>query len=181
MFPGGRTHMTRGRFSLSAVGTASSFLLLTALGCSSPGGPGSQSRWSTGSTSGSQTSGTDAGVDSLASHLVGHCTPPRASEQLPPRVNTMGMAPPVVTPTGDAPKTVIHTSDLFDRFSATCGQCHVQASMGGRQTSAATFASTVDAAWVAAITSDDPAKAMPPENKAYASRPANDPVRQLVL
>ena len=37
----------------------------------------------------------------------------------------------------------------------------------------------VDSAWLASITLDDPNKAMPPENKAYKDRPADDPVRVL--
>jgi mono/diheme cytochrome c family protein len=95
---------------------------------------------------------------------------PRASEDLTPRVD-------VTTPS--VARRVVRTSDLFTRFNSICGGCHVSAANGGFQASAATFAAVFDASRLARIESNEPGFAMPPEGKAFSSRPATDPVRIL--
>jgi mono/diheme cytochrome c family protein len=99
------------------------------------------------------------------------CRPaPRASENLDPRVDVN--VPSVAEQT-------LKTSELFTRFNSICGGCHVSAANGGFQATAATFATVFDASRLARIESDDPLKAMPPERKAFSSRPVTDPVRVL--
>jgi len=136
--------------------------------CDAPGGPGGAKSWLDGGTF-PQDGGTTPAT--LA------CNPAKGSEDLGPRVsvlNAIGMGPVATGP------RVVQVSELFSRFNTLCGQCHVATGNGGKQTSANTFATTVDSTWLSSIRSEDPTKAMPPEGKPFSSRAEGDPVRQLV-
>ena len=131
-------------------------------GCAGGGGPGTLPDWVA-----------DAGPDAQAETggIAVTCTPsPRASEDLRPRVD-------VTRPSASV--RVIKTSDLYIRFNSVCGRCHVSAANGGFQVTPETFATVFDASRLARIESEDPSFAMPPEGKAFSSRPPTDPVRVL--
>jgi mono/diheme cytochrome c family protein len=104
------------------------------------------------------------------------CTKARASEDLKPRVDLTG----ITTGTTMPGPQLVHTSDLFVRFRAICGGCHVEASTGGKHVTEATFADVFDGSWLATIKSDT--KYMPPApvGKPYSMRTGNDPVVTLV-
>ena len=145
-------------------------LWVVAAGCDSPGGPGATESWIDGGGAPTPDGGTIKASTA--------CEPAKASEDLGPRVdvlNAIGMAGPAV----GGPR-VVQVSQLYDQFYGLCGRCHVDTANGNQQTSAASFSTTVDATWLAAIKSDDAKKAMPPDGKTYSSRPDGDPVRQLV-
>ncbi len=104
------------------------------------------------------------------------CTAARASEDLQPRADLMG-----ITASAGSTTIIVRTSDLFSRFYAVCGTCHVDASNGGHHTDEASFATTFDQTWYAHIKSDDPGFFMPPPpgGKPFSSRAADDPVVEL--
>ncbi len=105
------------------------------------------------------------------------CPIARASEDLSPRSDLIGLA-------GAAPPETlaVQTSDLFARFRAICGDCHVAQSNGGRHVDEASFATAFDETWLVPVKSNDPKKYMPPApgGKAFADRPPGDPVVLLV-
>jgi mono/diheme cytochrome c family protein len=104
------------------------------------------------------------------------CTAARASEDLQPRADLMGITASVGSST-----ITVQTSDLFARFYAVCGSCHVDATSGGHHTDEATFATTFDQSWFVHIKSDDPGFYMPPPpgGKPFSSRSPDDPVVEL--
>lgn len=77
---------------------------------------------------------------------------------------------------------LVRTSDLFVRFNAICGDCHVSAANGGRHADETTFATVFDETWLVHIKSDDPSFYMPPppRGKPYSARGDDDPVVDLV-
>lgn len=154
--------------SMSGCVSIARFLVVAVflVSCSAPGGPGSATRWVDG--------GREVGVIPATTA----CTPARGSEDLNPRVDVLGFVGKA-TSIKLGPQT-FKTIDLFRRVDTLCGQCHVTTGNGGRQVNESTFATTFDATWLASIKSEDPAKAMPPERKAYSTRPDGDSVRQLV-
>jgi len=104
------------------------------------------------------------------------CTPARASEDLTPRADLMGIMPATATSV-----ITVETSDLFERFNSVCGMCHVAATNGGHHTDAQSFATTFDETWYVHIVSDDPSFYMPPPpgGKPYSMRASDDPVVEL--
>ena len=104
------------------------------------------------------------------------CTKARASEDLRPRVDLTGFTTGSM---GTGPQ-LVHTSDLFVRFNAICGGCHVEASTDGKHVTQDTFADVVDASWVAPIKADDKYMPPAPAGKPYSMRSGNDPVILLV-
>jgi mono/diheme cytochrome c family protein len=104
------------------------------------------------------------------------CTAARASEDLQPRADLMG-----ITGSAGSSITKVQTSDLFARFYAICGSCHVDAANGGHHVDEATFATTFDQTWFVHIKSDDPSFFMPPPpgGKPFSSRAPDDPVVEL--
>ena len=76
--------------------------------------------------------------------------------------------------------TKVQTSDLFARFYAICGSCHVDAANGGHHVDEGTFATTFDQTWYVHIKSDDPSSSCRPRPAATRSRRApDDPVVEL--
>ncbi len=118
----------------------------------------------------------DAGAPTETIITSALCTKARASEDLRPRADLTAVAGGPMT----AEPQLVHTSDLFVRFRAICGGCHVDASTDGKHITEQTFADVFDASWLAPIKSD--AKYMPPapNGKPYSSRTGNDPVIVLV-
>jgi mono/diheme cytochrome c family protein len=138
---------------------------IVGIACSGKGGPGTEPVWvaDAGPDGQPETGGTGG--------IAETCTPaPRASEDLSPRVD-------VTLPSASV--RVVKTSDLYIRFNSVCGRCHVSAANGGFQVTPDTFATVFDASRLARIESEDPSFAMPPEGKAFSSRPPTDPVRVL--
>jgi len=98
------------------------------------------------------------------------CAKARASENLRPRADITSMGGPIVV----SPQ-LVHTSDLFVRFNAICGGCHVEASTGNKHITKDTFATVFDATWLAPIKADDKFMPPAPNGKPYSTRDENDP------
>ncbi len=118
----------------------------------------------------------DNGPPSTPVTIKPACTAARASEDLQPRADLTGITASVGSST-----VTVQTSDLFARFYAVCGSCHVDATSGGHHTDEMSFATTFDQTWYAHIKSDDPSFFMPPPpgGKPFSSRPPDDPVVEL--
>jgi len=112
----------------------------------------------------------DAGTTTVTTAL---CSTAHASEDLSPRADLTGS---VASSSGGT--EVVHLSDLFVRFYAVCGSCHVDSTNGGKHVDQNSFATTIDATWLAAITSDDPKVYMPPPpaGAPFSSRKPDDQV-----
>ena len=103
------------------------------------------------------------------------CSKARASEALRPRTDLTTLGGPVTVG-----QQLVHTSDLFVRFKAICGGCHVEASTGNRHVTEQTFADVFDASWLAPIKSDEKFMPPAPNGKPFSTRTGNDPVVVLV-
>lgn len=142
-------------------------------GCTAPGGPGATTDWDWRPDAGVGVAGPDATVGGGNSALT--CVPASGAQPMPARGVVMSAA----SGGGD---TKVFTEDLFNLFKGNCGGCHVAASLGNFHVTAGTFAQVVDQKVLAAITTDDPAKYMPPAGAggaAFSGRSPLDPVVQL--
>jgi mono/diheme cytochrome c family protein len=155
--------MTRERWT-DAVRCAAVFAVLVSLSCS---------RGDVGPPRGGPFA-PDAGAPTIT--ITGAlCSQARASENLRPRADLAAIGGPATS----GPQ-LVHTSDLFVRFRAVCGGCHVDASTGGRQVSETTFPTVFDGSWLATIKRDDKYMPPPPNGKPFSMRSGNDPVLVLV-
>jgi mono/diheme cytochrome c family protein len=118
----------------------------------------------------------DAGTTSVVTAPL--CPTARASEDLSPRADLTGL----MSMANSGGTQVVKTSDLYLKFRASCGDCHVDAASGGMHADDKTFATVFDATWLAHIKSDDPSFYMPPppRGKAYSTRDPSDPIVELV-
>jgi mono/diheme cytochrome c family protein len=153
--------------ALAALATAS---------CTAPGGPDriTAATWPTTPVM------TDGGVDMAPPIQTGPltCRAPHASEVMVARST-------IATGESRAPtKPTYFTADLFGKFKAVCGGCHVESSLGNYGVSPSTFAMKVDQHTIDVIKSTDANVYMPPKGTpngmVYGDRVASDPVVQLV-
>jgi mono/diheme cytochrome c family protein len=102
------------------------------------------------------------------------CDPVHA-QPIPARLAVMSADAGVVT------QTQIFVDDIFNRFNANCGSCHVSASQGGFQVSRSSFAALIDQKVIDRLSSNDATRHMPPPpiGKPASQRTAEDPVSQL--
>lgn len=99
----------------------------------------------------------------------------KTSQDLPARITAMSTD---AAPTDEQ----VYVSDLYNRFKAQCGACHVEQPLGGFQITASNFTLKVDKDVLARITSDDPAQFMPPRDAGgvpFKDRKDSDPVAAL--
>ncbi|MBC8133442.1 MAG: hypothetical protein H7X95_10720, partial [Deltaproteobacteria bacterium] len=108
------------------------------------------------------------------------CPTARGSEDLRPRADLTSTGGGAM---GGGGQQVVHTADLFQRFRAACGACHVDQSLGNRRiANEQAFVATFDNTWLERIKTDDLVKVMPPPptGKAWSMRQAGDSIFDLV-
>jgi mono/diheme cytochrome c family protein len=103
------------------------------------------------------------------------CVAARSSQPLPARLSVMSR-------TATSSRQSVFVDDVFHRFDAICGGCHVQGGLGGFHTGPLDFADKVGQKAVDRILSTDPSKSMPPVSaggKLASARGPDDPVLAL--
>jgi hypothetical protein len=111
-------------------------------------------------------SGVDGGVPAVGECLSAVDT----SEYLPARNAVISAQ---VAPT----ERKVLVSDMFGRFNAYCGACHVSSNLGDFKVTEQNFFTTVNAKTLERIRSDDPLKHMPPPpDIPFSKRGPGDPV-----
>lgn len=140
-------------------------------GCGGESGPGAAEHWPVDG-------GPDGAGGADSGPVIAACTPsPRTSEDLPPRVD---LSSQIAVMTGAPARQFVQTSELFQRFVTSCGQCHVSIASGGFQArDVATFVALFDERRLGRLNSDNPDFVMPPERVPFSSRATSDPVYQL--
>jgi mono/diheme cytochrome c family protein len=140
--------------------------------CTAPGGPGSEPL---------TPASTGDAADRVSSTASALCLP-AAAESLPGR--TIEAAGDEATPT--AVERKVFVTDLFARFRGLCGACHVDNNIGMFHADIGSFPDIDRMKVMAALTSDDGTKYMPPPNafgKPWSMRDhgdLDDPVVRLV-
>jgi len=145
---------------------------IAASGCSSDDTPSHQQKTSEAKPDGGGLPiDVDAGSDAGA---VDFGCDPVQGESLPARLAVMSADAGVS-------RTQIFVDDIFNRFNANCGSCHVSASLGEFQVSRASFVALVDQKVIDRLSTDDVNQYMPPPptGKPASARSAEDPVSQL--
>lgn len=152
------------------------------VGSGSGGGHGRNNEGGSGNAGGTHGLG-DGGEQDVGgqggdsdSPLAFDCIPPKTGEALPARSAVMS------TTVSTSIRTIF-VGDIFDRFKANCGGCHVEANLGEFQAKTAqTFTARVDQSVLELIRSDNPDEVMPPLNaggRLWSERPEGDSVREL--
>jgi mono/diheme cytochrome c family protein len=142
-------------------------------------GPGEPNKGSQGGSGAEATGGASGGKNAAGTPGGGVPAAPECrtsvetSEYLPARHAVISAQ---VAPT----ERKVLVSDMFSRFNAYCGGCHVSSDQGGFRVTEEDFFTTVTATTLERIRSADPTKQMPPPpDKPYSERSPGDPVAAL--